>query len=83
MEVLGPDGNENLLSPVVLDAAPPRIVSITPAPGTEGVSRTATVEIVFSEPLLGAVLPREGIGAPIFELRSTSGEAPAGGWTWG
>ncbi len=81
--VAGPDGNENALPALVLDASPPRIVSITPPPGMEAVSRTVTVEIVFSEPLHGDVLPRTGAGAPIFELRSAGGQAPPGSWTAG
>jgi len=55
--LVGPDGNDNAIPSMILDAGPPRLLSIAPPPGFEGVSRTAAVELVFSEPLLAGVLP--------------------------
>ena len=77
----GPNGSENVLLPLVLDAAPPRVVSITPTPGMDRVSRSAAVEIVFSEPLAPGSLPGSETGGRVFALRSASGQAPAGVWT--
>jgi hypothetical protein len=79
--LVGPDGLDNEIPGVVLDASPPRIVSIVPPPGLEGVSRTATVEIVFSEPLAGAVLPTGQATSPYFRVASADGAAAAGTWT--
>jgi hypothetical protein len=77
----GPQGTLHELGAIVLDAAPPRIVSITPPPGLEGVSRTAPVEIVFSEPLAAAVLPTGQATASHFSLSAASGAAAAGTWS--
>ena len=79
--LVGPDGNDNEIPGLILDASPPRILSIVPPPGLEGVSRTATVEIVFSEPLSAAVLPTGGSSSAYFKLRAADGSAPAGAWT--
>ncbi|HQQ77162.1 MAG TPA: Ig-like domain-containing protein, partial [Thermoanaerobaculia bacterium] len=77
----GPNGNDNALPPLVLDASRPAIVSIVPPPGSVGVSRNAPVEITFSEPLLASVLPSGGPTSPYFTLRAASGLSPAGAWT--
>ncbi|MBL8112577.1 MAG: Ig-like domain-containing protein, partial [Acidobacteria bacterium] len=56
----GPNGTLNALAPLVLDAAAPRIVSVSPPPGQTSVSRLAIVEILFSEalhPSVTAALP--------------------------
>ena len=76
----GPNGTENVLLPLVLDGAPPRIVSITPSPGMDRVSRSAAIEIVFSEPLAPSSLPGSDTGGHVFALRSASGRTPAGAW---
>jgi len=75
-----PNGTLNEIPPLILDASPPRIVQITPAPGLDNVSRLATVEILFSEPLLGAVLPGAG-GNGYFRLRASNNQTPAGAWS--
>ena len=74
----GPNGNDNALPPLVLDASRPVIVSIVPPPGSAGISRNAPVEITFSELLLDAVLPSGGPTSPYFTLRSASGLSPGG-----
>ena len=76
----GPDGFINSIPPMILDASPPRILSITPPAGSEGVSRRAQVEIVFSERLAGSVLP-SGNNPYYFRLRSSNGSRPAGSWS--
>ncbi len=76
----GPDGFLNSIPPLILDASPPRILSITPPAGSEGVSRRAQVEIVFSERLGAAYLPT-GNDPNYFRLRSSSGARPAGSWS--
>ncbi|HWM74328.1 MAG TPA: carboxypeptidase regulatory-like domain-containing protein, partial [Nocardioides sp.] len=77
----GPDGNENVIPALILDASPPRLLTIAPPPGYEGVSRTAAVELVFSEPLHSSVLPvNHGNPAPYFSLRSASGNWAQGAW---
>jgi hypothetical protein len=78
--LVGPQGNDNALPFVILDAAPPRIVSIVPPPGMDQVSRTAIVEIGFSEPLDPTVLP-SGQSSPYFSLRSAAGALPPGTWS--
>ncbi|MCP4657615.1 MAG: hypothetical protein GY856_19590, partial [bacterium] len=78
--LLGPDGHDNELPALILDAGPPRIVSLVPPPGIEGVSRAAAVEIVFSEPLLAAVLPTGQGSFYYFSLEWAEGPA-AGTWT--
>ncbi|MEO8584735.1 MAG: Ig-like domain-containing protein [Acidobacteriota bacterium] len=78
----GPDGNDNALPNLILDASRPLIVSVTPPPGQTGVSRNAVVEIVFSEPLLPAVVPNGVPTSPYFALRSgATGLVAAGSWT--
>ncbi|MDL2718638.1 MAG: Ig-like domain-containing protein, partial [Acidobacteriota bacterium] len=78
----GPDGNDNALPNLILDASRPLIVSLMPPPGQTGVSRNAGVEIVFSEPLLAAVLPNGVPTSPYFALRSgATGLVAAGSWT--
>ncbi len=79
--LVGPDGFDNPIPALLLDASPPRIVSIVPPPGLEGVSRTAAVEIVFSEPLLATVLPTGQTSSPYFHLNAADGVAAAGVWT--
>ncbi|HET9765405.1 MAG TPA: Ig-like domain-containing protein, partial [Thermoanaerobaculia bacterium] len=81
--LVGPDGNDNLVTPMILDAGPPRLLSIAPPPGIEGVSRTAVVELVFSEQLLPGVLPVNYASPnhPYFQLRAASGAWPPGTWT--
>ncbi|HKV08514.1 MAG TPA: carboxypeptidase regulatory-like domain-containing protein, partial [Thermoanaerobaculia bacterium] len=79
--LVGPDGNDNAIPALVLDSAPPRLLTIAPPPGFEGVSRTAAVELVFSEPLLAAVLPvNQGNPTLFFSLRSASGTWAHGNW---
>ncbi|MFV2074286.1 MAG: Ig-like domain-containing protein, partial [Thermoanaerobaculales bacterium] len=80
--LVGPNGNDNQIPFLILDGGPPQIVSIVPPPGMEDVSRTAAVEIVFSEPLFGAVLPQGVSSSPYFELIGPGGSA-AGLWTSG
>jgi hypothetical protein len=77
--LVGPNGNDNEIPPLILDGGPPQILTIVPPPGMEEVSRTATVEIVFSEPLLAAVLPSGQPTSSYFELRGPGGLA-AGVW---
>jgi hypothetical protein len=80
--LVGPDGFDNPLPAVILDAAPPRILSLVPPTGMEGVSRSATVEILFSELLDAAVTPGEWNNPnTYYSLRSASGQAAAGRWT--
>jgi hypothetical protein len=79
--LVGPDGFDNPIPDLVLDASPPRIVSIVPPPGLEGVSRTAPVEIVFSEPLDPAVLPTGQATSPYFRLAAAGGTLATGTWT--
>jgi len=80
--LVGPDGNENVIPALILDASPPRLLTISPPPGFEGVSRTAAVELVFSEPLDPAVLPvNQGNPAPYFSLRAASGAWAQGAWS--
>ncbi|HUF85492.1 MAG TPA: Ig-like domain-containing protein [Acidimicrobiia bacterium] len=77
----GPQGTLHELGAIVLDAAPPRLVSIVPPPGLEGVSRSAPVEVTFSEPLAAAVLPTGQATASHFSLVSASGAAAVGTWS--
>lgn len=77
----GPDGFDNEIPPLILDAAPPRVVSLTPPPGMEEVSRTAVVEIVFSEPLFPGIAPDGQPSSPYFQTRSASGATPVGSWS--
>ncbi|MFL6203112.1 MAG: carboxypeptidase regulatory-like domain-containing protein, partial [Thermoanaerobaculia bacterium] len=78
----GPDGNDNAIPSLILDAGPPRLLTIAPPPGFEGVSRTAAVELVFSEPLLAGVLPNNaGNPAGYFSLRSATGNWAQGLWS--
>lgn len=76
----GPHGTDQELPAVVLDAVPPQVLAINPAPGLEGVSRVAAVEIVFSELLEPSVLP-VGSASGLFSVTSVSGTTPAGLWT--
>src|SRR6185369_732906 len=79
--LVGPDGNDNQVPAMILDASPPRLLTIAPPPGFEGVSRTAAVELVFSEPLDPAVLPvNSGNPASYFNLRSATGAWAQGTW---
>lgn len=78
--LIGPDGYLNPLPAMILDASPPRILSIVPPVGTEGVSRLAPVEVVFSEPLASSVLPGSN-GNGYFKLRSAAGATPPGTWS--
>jgi hypothetical protein len=74
----GPNGADHELPPMILDASPPRILTLTPENGSEDVSLTEVVEIVFSEALHDAVQSSPG---SYFSIRSAS-EAPAlGSWT--
>ncbi|HPA50406.1 MAG TPA: carboxypeptidase regulatory-like domain-containing protein, partial [Thermoanaerobaculia bacterium] len=76
---LGDDyGEDYLVPPLILDGSRPRILTLSPPNGASSVSRTARVEILFSEPLLPAVLP-SGMTSSHFHL--TFGETPAAG-TW-
>lgn len=76
----GPHGTDQELPSVVLDAVPPQVLAINPAPGLEGVSRVAAVEIVFSELLEPSILPG-GSASGLFSVTSVSGTTPAGLWT--
>ena len=78
--LFGSQGSDNALPLAILDAAPPRIASIVPPPGMDNVSRTAVVEVVFSEPLDPSVLP-SGQGSAYFSLRSAGGAFPQGAWS--
>ncbi|HNX51654.1 MAG TPA: Ig-like domain-containing protein, partial [Thermoanaerobaculaceae bacterium] len=77
----GPHGTDIALDAVVLDAVPPEVVSIVPPPATEGVSRMATVEVTFSEPLHESVLPTPQGGSTYFSVVSSSGQPAVGTWT--
>ena len=81
--LVGPDGNDNLIPPLILDAGPPRLLSIAPPPGIEGVSRTAVVELVFSEPLDPAVLPvnQPNTSSYYFSVTAASGARAKGTWS--
>lgn len=79
--LVGPDGNINELPALVLDASPPRLLTISPPPGYEGVSRTATVEIVFSEPLANTVVPTGQPTSSYFSLRAAGGALATGSWS--
>lgn len=72
-------GTDYVLPPIVLDGARPRILTLAPPDGSASVSRTAPVEIVFSEPLSPAVLPA-GASSPYFRLASAVATAP-GAWS--
>ncbi|MBK9968899.1 MAG: Ig-like domain-containing protein [Holophagales bacterium] len=72
-------GTDYALPALVLDASRPRIVSLTPPNGEPFVSRTAPVEIIFSEPLAAAVLP-SGPSSAYFQL-AYSGTPAAGSWS--
>ncbi|MCL4806577.1 MAG: carboxypeptidase regulatory-like domain-containing protein, partial [Thermoanaerobaculia bacterium] len=72
-------GSDYALPPLVLDASRPQIVSLTPPNGASLVSRTAPVEIVFSEPLAPAVLP-SGPTSTYFKL-AFSGTPASGAWS--
>ncbi len=77
----GPNGHDNPLPDLVLDASPPRILEILPAPGTDEVSRTATVQITFSERLHPSVLPAGGPTSPFFALHDAQQALAPGSWT--
>ncbi|MCK6682925.1 MAG: Ig-like domain-containing protein [Thermoanaerobaculia bacterium] len=64
--------------PLVLDGSRPLLVSIAPPPGATGVSRSATVELVFSEPLHPAVVSSL---ASYFSVRLPSGTLATGLWS--
>ena len=77
----GPDGFDNDLGSVILDASPPRLLSVSPPTGAQGVGRRSPVELVFSEPLSPAVLPAaDGNARGFFSIRSASGPA-TGSWS--
>ncbi|MEO6325725.1 MAG: Ig-like domain-containing protein, partial [Thermoanaerobaculia bacterium] len=78
--LVGPDGHDNLIPLLILDGSTPRLLSITPPPGQEGVSRGAAVEITLSEPLMVDVLP-SGASAAYFKVLSATGSVPAGVWS--
>ncbi len=74
----GPNGNLNSIADLVLDEAPPRILSIAPPPGMTNVSRTASVEILFSEPLHPDVTASL---TTYFSVKTSSGALAAGSWS--
>jgi len=79
--LIGPNGFDNPLPDLVLDASPPRLLDILPAPGATDVSRTAAVQITFSERLLAAVLPTGGPTSPYFALRDAQQNLAPGAWS--
>ena len=74
------DGVVIRLPDLILDAGPPRILSIMPPPGIENVPRTASVEIVFSERLHAAHLP-SGPTSSYFDLRGPGNQRANGSWS--
>ena len=77
--LIGPDGYLNEIPPLTLDGSTPRILSIAPAPGAERVSRSASVEILFSESLDPDRLPPRDTGA--IQLLDAAGVRAAGVWS--
>ena len=74
-------GAEVDLGAIVLDLAPPAIVTMVPPPNQGNVPPGSDVDIVFSEPLDPAVLPRDGGPASIFSIATASGTMPVGIWS--
>ncbi|MHB8797109.1 MAG: carboxypeptidase regulatory-like domain-containing protein, partial [Thermoanaerobaculia bacterium] len=72
-------GTDYLIPPLILDASRPRIVTLSPPNGASSVSRTAPVEILFSEPLHPSVLP-SGPTSYFFHLTFGPSTA-AGAWS--
>ena len=65
----GPDGYDNPLPELILDTAPPRIEMAFPEPGSDGISRSSSVEITFSELLDPTVLP--ALAPAMFSITSS------------
>ncbi len=78
VELVGDHGSVIQVDRIILDGGPPRIISSMPSPGMEDVSLTATIEIVFSEPLADAV--NLNLDA-FFSVESEPGVSPLGAWT--
>jgi len=87
----GPHGTLHVLPELILDGFPPRILGIVPPPGMAEVSRSAVVEISFSEPIPATYLPNGTAFSPYFRLTRprTDDDGPgdepvhaAGTWDW-
>lgn len=72
-------GTDYLIPPLILDASRPRIVTLSPPNGASSVSRTAPVEILFSERLHSSVVP-SGPSSAYFHLTFGPSTA-AGAWS--
>jgi hypothetical protein len=78
--LLDPNGNLNQIPALVLDGGPPKIVQMSPPSGASGVSKTTTVEIIFSEPLAAGFLPTGPSSQHFFFRKSSGNVAVAGNW---
>jgi hypothetical protein len=68
---------------IVLDVDRPRVASIVPPNGMERVSRSARVDITFSEPLGSTWLLPDGVVNPAaVEITRSDGAVPPGHWSW-
>ena len=81
--LVGPDGNDNLVPPMILDAGPPRLLSIAPPPGFEGrvAHRRRRAGLLRAAPARRAAGQLRQPRHPYFQLRSASGTWPPGTWT--
>jgi hypothetical protein len=71
------------LGAIVLDVDIPRLISVAPPNGMERVSRSARVDLTFSEPLAEQWLREDGtvdIGG--FDITRADGSKPPGSWSW-
>ncbi len=69
--VLAANGDTADVGDVVLDEAPPAVVSSIPAPGSDGVDANAALEVLFSEEIDPATVNASGI----FVRKATGGPA--------
>lgn len=76
--VPAPEAGVVAVPALVLDGSRPLLVSIAPPPGATGVSRSATVELIFSEPLHPAVVSSL---ASYLSVRLSSGTLATGVWS--
>lgn len=87
----GPHGTLHVLPELILDGFPPRILGIVPPPGMAEVSRSAVVEIAFSEQIPAPFLPDDAPMSGYFRLTRprTDDDGPGdepvdaiGTWDW-